>query len=88
MSEPEDSFDDIALDSLVLVGLWANRTRVRVGRDEFTIDFLREVPDDSRRFLVARGVMSPAAATDLRDQLEDGWRRYADWSMPKDADDG
>ena len=88
VSEPEDPFDDQVLDPAVIPGAWANDTRVRVGRDEFTVDFLRQVPGYSRSFLVARAVVSPAAAIELRDQLEDAWRRYADWSMPKDANDG
>jgi len=88
VSGPEDSFDDHVLDPAVIPGAWANNTRVRVGRDEFTIDFLRQVPSYSRSFLVARAVVSPAAAMDLRDQLEDAWRRYADWSMPGDVNDG
>ncbi|MBA3433422.1 MAG: DUF3467 domain-containing protein [Actinobacteria bacterium] len=88
MSEPDSSFDDLVVDPSILPGVWTNETRVRIGRHEFTIDFVRRVPDDPRRFLVARAVMSAAVAFDLRDQLDDAWRRYADWSMPKDVNDG
>jgi len=88
VSEPEDSFDDFALDSVVLVGVWGNRTRVHRGRDEFTVDFIRDIPERSRRVLVARAIVSPVAGLELRDQLDEAWRGYYEWSMPEDADDG
>jgi hypothetical protein len=83
MDGPEDSFDELPED-VALPGIWANVTRVRVGRDEFTIDFLRQVPGDAQRFLVARAILSPVAGIDLRDQLDEAWRDYNDWSMPTD----
>jgi len=88
VSEPEDSFDDLVLDLAVLVGMWANGTRVRRGRDEFTLDFFRDIPERSRRVLVVRALVSPLVAVELRDQLDEAWRGYYEWSMPKDADDG
>ena len=88
MSEPDDSFDDLVLDLTVLVGVSANSTRVHRGRNEFTIDFLRHVPDRSRPFLVARALVSPIVAVELRDQLDEAWRGYSEWSMPEDTPDG
>ena len=86
MSEPEDSSDELFADLTVLVGVWANGTRVRRGRDEFTVDFLRHVPERSRHVLVARALVSPAVAFELRDQLEEALRSYSEWSMPKEPD--
>ena len=88
MSEPEDSFDDLVLDFGVLVGVSANSTRVHRGRDEITVDFLRQVPDRSRPFLIARALLSPIVAVELRDQLDEAWRGYSEWSMPERPDDG
>ena len=88
VSEPEDSSDDLVLDLAVLVGSWANSTRVYRGRDEFTVDFLRQVPDRPRSFLLVRAVISPVVAVEFRDQLDEAWRGYAEWSMPKDMDHG
>jgi len=87
MSERDDSYDDDALDPFVLVGSWANRTRVHRGRDEFTIDFIRNIPDPSRSVLVVRAIVAPIVGVELRDQLDAAWRGYHGWSMPKDADD-
>jgi len=88
MSEPEDAFDDLVLDLAVLVGVSANATRVHRSRDEFTVDFLRQVPDRSRPFLLARALISPVVAVELRDQLDEEWRLYSEWSMPAGRDDG
>jgi len=63
VSEPHEPFDDYALDSIVLVGSWANRARVHRGRDEFTVDFIRDVPERSRHVLVARAVVAPIVET-------------------------
>ena len=87
MNEPDDSFDDDAFDPVVLVGSWANRTRVHRGRDEFTIDFIRNVPERSRSVLVVRAIVAPIVGIELRDQLDEAWRRYHGWSMPGDDDD-
>ena len=88
VGEPEDSFDDLVLDLAVLVGISANTTRVHRGRDEFTVDFLRQVPDRSRPFLLARALISPVVAVELRDQLDEVWRGYSEWSMPESPNDG
>ena len=88
MSEPDDPLDDIVLDPGVLVGVWANGTRVHRGRDEYTLDFLRHVPERSRRILVARTMLPALAAFELRDQLAEQLGSYTDWSMPEDAEDG
>ena len=82
MSEADEPLDDLVLDLSVLVGVWADRTRVHRGRDEFTVDFVRQVPEPRGRVLVARAVVSPLVAVDLRDQLDDAWRGYSEWSMP------
>ena len=87
-SEPDDSLDDFVLDPAVLVGMWANSTRVRRGRDEFTLDFFRDIPERSRRALVVRALVSPVVAVELRDQLDEAWRGYSEWSMPKEPEDG
>jgi len=87
MSEPDNSFDDLVLDLAVLVGVSANATRVHRGRDEFSVDFLRHVPDRSRPVLVARALVSPVVAVELRDQLDDAWGGYSEWSMPEDTRD-
>ena len=86
MSEGEEPFDDLVLDFAVLVGVSANATRVHRGLNEFTIDFRRRVPDRSRPFLVARALVSPVVAIELRDQLDEAWRAYSEWSMPEGPD--
>ena len=88
VSEPEEPIDDVYVDLSVVVGVWANSTRVQRGRDEFTVDVRRHVPNPSRRLLVARALLSPAVAFELRDQLEGALRSYTEWSMPKEPDDG
>lgn len=88
MSEPDEPIDDFYVDTAVVVGVWANSTRVQRGRDEFTVDFRRHVPERSRRLLVARALLSPAVAFELRDQLEGALQSYTEWSMPKESDDG
>jgi hypothetical protein len=64
--------------------MWADSTRVHRGRDEFTIDFIRDVPAPRHRALVARAVLSPILAVELRDRLDDAWRAYSEWSMPEE----
>jgi hypothetical protein len=88
VSEPEDYADETAFDLLVLTGVWADATLVHRGRAEFTIDFVRQLPRQSGRLLVARAIVAPAVAVDLRDQLDEAWQRYSDWSMPGGVDDG
>lgn len=86
MSEADEPFDDLVLDFAVLVGVSANETRVHRVLNEFTIDFRRRVPDRSRPFLVARALVSPGVAVELRDQLDEAWRSYYESSMPGDPD--
>ena len=88
MSGPDDFVDDSLADPAVLVGMWANSTRVHRGRNEFTIDFVRHVPEPSCRVLVARAIVAPIVAVELRDQLDEAWRGYYELSMPKDTDNG
>ncbi|HEY4620507.1 MAG TPA: DUF3467 domain-containing protein [Gaiellaceae bacterium] len=88
MSEPDDYGDSGVLDPAMLVGVLANATRVSHGRDWFTLDFLRAVREVSQPILVARAVISPHVAFELRDQLDDALRRYSEWSMPEDASNG
>lgn len=87
MSGPDDSLDDIVLDPVVLVGVWANRTRVLRGRDAFTVDFLRDVPEQDRPVLVVRALVSPLVGVELRDQLDEAWSGYSEWSMPMEPED-
>ena len=82
-----DAFDDFVFDPVLTLGVWANGTRVLRGRDEFVVDFLRRIPEHSGLVLVARALVPPVAAIELRDQLDEAWRGYSDWSMP-DVDDG
>jgi len=88
MSEPDDARDDFVLDPAMLLGVWANGTSVVRRRDEFTIDFLRAVPELPRTVLVARALLPPIGAFDLRDQLDAALRSYTDSSMPMEPDDG
>jgi len=88
VSEPEESFDDLLFDPFVVVGIWANSTRVHRGRHEFTLDFLRHVPDRPRPVLVTRAALPPGVAFELLDQLNEAWRSYSEWSMPKEPEDG
>jgi len=88
VSGPDDFVDDSVADPAVLVGMWANGTRVHRGRNEFTIDFVRHVPEPSYRVLVARAIVAPIVAVELRDQLDEAWRGYYELSMPKDTNDG
>jgi hypothetical protein len=77
MEEP-DAIDYTFVDPSVEVGQWANLTRARRGRDEVTLDFLRRVPDDPRPVLVARVLVPPLVAVELRDELDEIWRDYTD----------
>ena len=85
MSERHEPPDDLVFDYAVLLGVLANGTRVLRGRDEFTIDFLRDIPESSRPVLVARATVPALVAVELRDQLDEAWRGYSEWSMPKDT---
>lgn len=85
VSESEEFPEEAALDLVVLAGVWADATRVHRGRGEFTIDFVREVPRPPSYLLVARAIVAPVVAVDLRDQLDEAWRRYSDWSMPGES---
>ncbi len=71
---------------MVQVGAWANSARVLHGRDEITVDFFRRVPDDPAPILVARVLVSPLVAFELRDQLDEVWREYTRWQMPEPSD--
>jgi len=86
VSEPGDTFDDRVFDPAVVVGVWAGSTRVHRGRDEFTVDFVRHLPGEGRPVLVARSILAPIAAAELRDQLDEAWRGYYGWTMPERAD--
>ena len=88
MSNPDEPLDHLAFDPYVLIGVWANSTHVHRGRDELTIDFIRHVPDRARPVLVARALVSHVVAVELRDQLDEAWRGYHEWSMPEDPNDG
>lgn len=87
MGEPEDSSGDIVFDPASTLGVWANVTRVLLGRDEFVIDFVRVLPEDSQQVRVARALVPPRVGGELLDQLEEAWRRYSDWSMPGASDE-
>ncbi len=69
MSEHDGLEDDVVLDLTVLVGMWADSTRVHRAQTEFTVDFVRNVPLPLGRALVARAVVTPVVAVELRDQL-------------------
>jgi len=86
VSDADDFRDDVIFDSALLLGVWANGTAVLRRRDEFTIDFLRDVPELSRLALVARALIPPAVAFDLRDQLGEALRSYTEFSMPGEPD--
>jgi hypothetical protein len=79
VSTADDDRDDVVLDPSLIVGTWANATRVHLGRDEITIDFRRRVPDTADPFRVARMLMPPLAAVELRDQLDELWWGYTNW---------
>jgi len=87
VSDAEDSRDDLVLDPAMLLGVWANGTSVIRRHDEFMINFLRDVPELPRPVLVARALIPPAVAFDLRDQLEDTLRSYTELSMPGEPPD-
>jgi hypothetical protein len=87
VSDADDFRDDVVFDSAMLLGVWANGTRVVRRSDEFTIDFLRDVAELPRPVLVARALVPPAAAFDLRDQLDDALRSYTEFSMPVEPPD-
>jgi hypothetical protein len=83
-SEPlGDAFD--YLDPAVLLGQWTDETAVRRGPVMFTIDFVRYVPASAERFLVARALLAPSTALDLRDQLGDAWHEYDEWSRSEEG---
>ena len=75
---------DAYVDAAVVLGQWVDRTLVRRDPGIFTIDFVRHVPAPAERFLVARVLLTPPAALDLRDPLDDACRGYSEWSTPKE----
>ena len=77
-----DAVPDFSSDWPILAGAWADLTEVHRGRGEFTIDFIREVPSPRGLLLVTRAIVSPHVALDLRDQLDETWQAYNQWSMP------
>ena len=83
-SDAGDSSDDFVLD-FALLGVWANSTAVSRRKDEFTMDFFREVPELARPALVARALIPPEAAFDLRDQLDEALRGYTEFSNARRA---
>ena len=86
MSDAEHSDEpfDTYFDPAVLLGQWTDRTLVHGGYAVFAIDFVRDVPVPFQRVLVARALVTPPLAADLRDQLDDAWRAYLETSMPED----
>lgn len=76
--------DVFVLDHSLLHGV-TNRTEVRLGRDEITIDFVRDVPELPRSVLVARVLAPSRVVFDLRDDLDGLLRSYSDRSMPDDV---
>ena len=86
MSRSDDDFDEpfAYLDSLILAGHWADNTFVHRGRGELTIDFVRHIPEPRDRMLVARTIVAPWVGMDLRDQLDEAWRRYPEWPMSEE----
>jgi hypothetical protein len=75
----------VYVDPAVLAGHWADRTVVHKGSGEFTIDFVRRTPDPHERVLVARAIVAPWVAMDLRDQIDKAWRGYPEWPMQEDS---
>jgi hypothetical protein len=60
-------------------GAWSNWTHVVLGKEEVTIDFaILEVGDPARGTLLARLVLSPDAAFELRDELVEAMAAYTD----------
>jgi hypothetical protein len=86
MSDAGDNGDpfDSYLDLSQLVGVWADSTVVHRERDACAVDFIRVTPVSRERILVARVLVSPAVAVELRDGLDDAWRAYPGWSMPEE----
>jgi hypothetical protein len=82
VTEHDDYLEDLGSDPLLLAGVWADWTHVHRGRSVFTVDFVRRVPDPPGRLLVARTVVAPVVALELREQLDATWREYSGWSMP------
>ena len=82
MSESDAQLDNLYGDPYVLAGAWADWTHVHRGRNEFTIDFIRDVPAPPGLTLVARAIVAPVVAVELREQLDQILREYTGWSMP------
>jgi hypothetical protein len=80
--DAEEPFD-VFYDATLLAGAWVDSTHVHRGHRELTLDFVRSVPLPAERVLVARVTMAPSVAMDLRDQLDQAWRSYSEWSMPE-----
>ena len=83
-AEHSDEPFDTYFDPAVLLGQWTDRTVVHRGLVVFAIDFVRDVPVTGDRVLVARALLPPALAADLRDQLDAAWDAYLETSMPED----
>ncbi|MBA3380965.1 MAG: hypothetical protein H0T97_03720 [Actinobacteria bacterium] len=77
--------DVFVLDHSLLLGVWTNRTEARLGRDEITIDFVRDIRELPRGVLVARVIAPPRVFFHLRDHLDEVLRSYTDRSMPEDV---
>jgi hypothetical protein len=62
---------------------WSNWTRVLLGREEVTIDFAMLDPlDPSEGALIARIILPPGAAYDLRDALVAVMGEYTERGQP------
>jgi hypothetical protein len=83
VNHAEDPFDSY-LDVNLLVGVWSDTAVVHRERDVFAVDFIRASPAPDERILVARVLLAPAVAADLRDGLDDAWRAYSGWSLPEE----
>ena len=82
-----DGPDDLAITigDQQFAGVWANDVWIAQRPDEFTLDFIRVDPRESRGAIVARVAVSPRLMRSLLDTGECCWQTWSDSTMPPEA---
>lgn len=81
--DPEDL--ELSYDPMLGAGTWSNLTRVVVGPEQVTIDFIVIDPvEPGSGFVAARVALTPGAAFKLRDTLVEQLGRYTGDNPPRE----
>jgi hypothetical protein len=78
----------VSLPPEMFGGVWANFATVTHSEHEFTIDFIRVDPLQSKGMVTARVNVSPLFITQLQEALKSNWDQYAKKAMPREVQDG